>query len=646
LGIRITPNGLHAYVSSFQTDTIGQYSVDPIGGALSPTGNVVPAGTEPVGIAVDPGGRFLYVANSGSDDVSGFAISAVDGTLSALPGSPYSAGTSPAFVAIHPGGGFAYVVNSDSSDVSAYAIDPVTGALSAVPGSPFVVGAAPTGVAVDPTGTYAYVASGGSSEVWGFSIAATGALAGVPGSPFPGPSGSFVAGVTVDPAGRYVYAVGSSGPTHGYEIDPANGSLAPVPGSPFGLPNNGAVAADPTGRFVYTGQFPGAGVQGYRIDAATGALTPLAGSPFPSGFPIALTTLDRVVGEGTATILNDDSLTLSVDDVSVAETNAGGQTVGFTVALSGAGAAPVTVGYATADGSATLADADYVAASGSLTFAPGETSQPVSVTVNGDSGFEPNETFVLGLSNAQGAAIADGQGQGTIVNDDAATAADSRIELAHGSSLLRSLGAVGTAAFDDYFRIREGGRSSYEVLLDAGTGDIGPDGPALERIASDGSTVLQSSVAAGAGPSRSLAFENTSSAARDEFVRVRSLGCGTGCGPGDTYALRVYETTLSVARFNNSGSQSTVLILQNTSSRAVTGTIWLRDQGGALITSAALSVPPRAVRVLGTAALAPGASGTIAISHDGRYGDIAGKAVAVEPATGFTFDSPVVSRPR
>ena len=34
------------------------------------------------------------------------------------------------------------------------------------------------------------------------------------------------------------------------------------------------------------------------------------------------------------------------------------------------------------------------------------------------------------------------------------------------------------------------------------------------------------------------------------------------------------------------------------------------------------------------------------LSHDGRYGELVGKAVALEPATGFSFDSPLETRPR
>jgi len=41
-----------------------------------------------------------------------------------------------------------------------------------------------------------------------------------------------------------------------------------------------------------------------------------------------------------------------------------------------------------------------------------------------------------------------------------------------------------------------------------------------------------------------------------------------------------------------------------------------------------------------------GNSGTVTVSHNGRYGDLAGKVVALEPSTGFSFDSPAILRAR
>jgi len=58
-----------------------------------------------------------------------------------------------------------------------------------------------------------------------------------------------------------------------------------------------------------------------------------------------------------------------------------------------------------------------VAASGVLTFAPGVTTQAITVTVNGDVNPEPTETFRVFLSSPTNAAIVDGEGIGTILQD-------------------------------------------------------------------------------------------------------------------------------------------------------------------------------------------------------------------------------------
>ncbi|WP_425599884.1 putative Ig domain-containing protein [Xanthomonas melonis] len=128
---------------------------------------------------------------------------------------------------------------------------------------------------------------------------------------------------------------------------------------------------------------------------------------------------DVADAQGLGTIVNDDAVpALSVGDISVAEGNSGTTTATFAVSLSAASGQTVTVNYATADGSAS-AGSDYVAGSGTLTFAPGVTAQNVTVTVNGDTTVEPDETFSLGLSGASGATIARATGTATILNDDA-----------------------------------------------------------------------------------------------------------------------------------------------------------------------------------------------------------------------------------
>lgn len=107
----------------------------------------------------------------------------------------------------------------------------------------------------------------------------------------------------------------------------------------------------------------------------------------------------------------------SVDDVTVNEADA---TATFTVTLSGSISQNATVNYTTAsNGSATSPD-DYAATSGSLTFTPnGASQQTVTVAVVDDGAVEGAETFLLTLSGASEATIADGQGIGTIADNDA-----------------------------------------------------------------------------------------------------------------------------------------------------------------------------------------------------------------------------------
>jgi CSLREA domain-containing protein len=90
----------------------------------------------------------------------------------------------------------------------------------------------------------------------------------------------------------------------------------------------------------------------------------------------------------------------------------------FAVTLSQPAASTVTVAYATADGTASQ-PGDYTAASGTVTFAPGDTSETVTVQVKGDTLDEVDETYTVGLSSPQNATIGDGNGLGTITDDDA-----------------------------------------------------------------------------------------------------------------------------------------------------------------------------------------------------------------------------------
>ncbi len=88
------------------------------------------------------------------------------------------------------------------------------------------------------------------------------------------------------------------------------------------------------------------------------------------------------------------------------EGNTGSTSVTLTATMDRISATPVTVNYTTANGTATTADLDYTAAAGTLTFAPGTTTQTITVAVNGDTKLEDFQRFSVRLSTPSGATIA------------------------------------------------------------------------------------------------------------------------------------------------------------------------------------------------------------------------------------------------
>jgi chitinase len=169
---------------------------------------------------------------------------------------------------------------------------------------------------------------------------------------------------------------------------------------------------------------------------------------------------------GVGTITNDDTApppTLSVSDATGAEGNSGTTPFSFTVTLSTAAESTVTVNYATADGTA-MAGSDYTSASGTLTFDPGQTSKAIVVSVLGDTNVEPDETFTVDLSSPSGATIADGQGIGTITNDDLAVAPTLSVSDAAGAE-----GNSGTTPFS--FTVTLSAPATSTVTVNFATND-------------------------------------------------------------------------------------------------------------------------------------------------------------------------------
>jgi hypothetical protein len=224
-------------------------------------------------------------------------------------------------------------------------------------------------------------------------------------------------------------------------------------------------------------------------------------------------------------------------------------------------------------------------------------------------------------------------------------------ELVNGSNQLHDLGALPgfpPIADQDWYRIGQPPQSSWEIVIDSLSTNAN-FAVALQRIGSNGGTVVQSSVGVSSlGFTRSLRWENNSSVALDsEYIRVMATSCSTNCAPTDVYQIRAYETTYAVPRFNNYGGQTTTLIVQNKSASLVTGTIYFWNGTGGFITSTPLSVSAKGIMVLNLTSIPQlvGQSGSITITNSGRLHDLSGKTTAVD-SNGFTFDTLMEPRAR
>lgn len=122
----------------------------------------------------------------------------------------------------------------------------------------------------------------------------------------------------------------------------------------------------------------------------------------------------------TLTITDDDPTpTVSIGDISAAEGNSGMANFTFPVTLSGPSSRTVTINFNASDGTATGGGNDYLSpVATSVAIPPGQTSATITIQVAGDTTVEPDETFFVNLTSATNAFIADGEGKGTIVNDD------------------------------------------------------------------------------------------------------------------------------------------------------------------------------------------------------------------------------------
>ena len=197
---------------------------------------------------------------------------------------------------------------------------------------------------------------------------------------------------------------------------------------------------------VFTVTLAGAVTSRVTVDFATVAGTALDGVDFlpvqgkltfdaGTAVVVAVTTVDDDIDEPVETLglslsapvnaeLPVDSAISTIEDddeppaLSIADASGvEGEVAQFPVTLSDPSGFEVTVAYSTSDGTA-VAGADYEAVGGSLVFTPGETTATVSIPLVQDNLNEPDENFIVSLSNPANATLATATAEGLIIDDD------------------------------------------------------------------------------------------------------------------------------------------------------------------------------------------------------------------------------------
>ena len=150
------------------------------------------------------------------------------------------------------------------------------------------------------------------------------------------------------------------------------------------------------------------------------------------------------------TITNDDGqpplVSFASATGSIVEGNSGTSTYTVNVVLSGATPTGAFTLPISVDAAGSTADAsDYTLNTTSLSFGVGQTTQPVTVTINGDTQVEPNETvrLVLGTPSGGGVAISAPTSHVlTITNDDASAPGSGNCAELFFSEYVESSGAT------------------------------------------------------------------------------------------------------------------------------------------------------------------------------------------------------------
>ncbi len=268
--------------------------------------------------------------------------------------------------------------------------------------------------------TYSYGSTGSTERAFGTLL--SGSVTSTVGASFTNNTGTTITQLDIAYTGEQWRLGAVSRADHldfAYSLDASNlstGTWTPISSLTFTAPIQSGTVGALDGNAVANRTAVSASITGLSI--APGATIWIRWSDFNA------TSSDDglAIDDFSLTAIGSAPPSLSIDDITLSEGDSGTITASFTVSLSApAPASGVTFDIATADNTATTADNDYVVkALFAQTIPAGSTQYTFDVTINGDRKLESNETFFVNVTNVTGATLADGQGQGTIDNDDSA----------------------------------------------------------------------------------------------------------------------------------------------------------------------------------------------------------------------------------
>jgi 6-phosphogluconolactonase (cycloisomerase 2 family) len=281
-------------VSAFSVAEDGSLTLIP-GSPFSTGGNGGGSDVDPQEIttAAAGGNSFLYAGNDGDGTITGFLINTETGELTPTSQPPVLAGNPNADFSLtaSPNGRFLFATDEIFPGIHVFQISSATGELSEVQGSPFVAGGRAQGLKVSPNGSFLVAGLKSNNAVETFAIAANGSL--TPVGIFPA-SGA-AAAEEVNCKSNRVYSTNAGSTLIDVYALGDTGTLTPVHGSPF---SNGAssgsfgLTLSPSGLFLFTGDGFGSQISSLNV-GPNGGLQPVAGSPFPAADWVSQVAITR-----------------------------------------------------------------------------------------------------------------------------------------------------------------------------------------------------------------------------------------------------------------------------------------------------------------------------------------------------------------